>query len=452
MRIQPIQSINIKRINADFQNYNLPLALTLANDTVSFGRKFMTGKEFKQFSDQMTCLYTGEPMLASQQLTKMKNKHMFEGPIGYVVENLKPYKDKYLKGIEFEIFDRIEQAAAKYPDIDLTELFRAWYKGTRSDFRKQQKPTFDKIKTLGASLPQEHQEAFFKYMELVDRKLYDEPIHKEFNLAEFGYNLKKITEKMTDTNFKNRVRYSLKELYSEESAKNKKGIAASLIRKTKNILTIKQKPERENAKKIRILENIMLASRDRGYKKIEKLCFSNIQMLKGIPIRVPFSNKSFVFDLDKVLRDCPNNEIKKEIIETAKHLPTSSVSPEAFILKLRDAEPNIIGDRLFSPSLASVEHLKPASEGGCDLMTNCALAKRWINSARKSEPLWQTLEHFPLKNQHKYAGNLLKLYSKGKVQFEDVLAQMETIEREGHIDLSFFKGKLCEIKLKKEPV
>lgn len=122
-------------------------------------------------------------------------------------------------------------------------------------------------------------------------------------------------------------------------------------------------------------------------------------------------------------------------------LPTSSRSADALILKFRDSDPDIIGDRLFNPAMVSIEHLKPKSEGGTNSIANCALAKKQINSYRQSKPLWQILQLYPLKNQQKYVDNLAKLVNRGNMSYEDAIAQVETIEREGHIILDKSKIK-----------
>ena len=132
------------------------------------------------------------------------------------------------------------------------------------------------------------------------------------------------------------------------------------------------------------------------------------------------------------------------MLQLASELPTSRKSADALILKLKDADPNIIGDRLLTPSLVSIEHLHPHSLGGADTMANCALARKRPNELRGNEALWITLQKYDPKNQQKYAEGVVKLQKRGKVPYEDALAHYETIEKlsHGRVDLSAQKAKL----------
>lgn len=467
MRISPVNIFRQQKAGIENNNiYYSPNKVFIRSpqyDTINFTGKntIMTGKEFKKLSRYMTCLYTGEQMLTSHQLTKMKRRGFFKGPISEVVRKLKPYENKYLEPIEKEVFQRIEQASKETPDIDLPQLFKNWYKETRANFRRTQKPNFDAIKTLGAQLPQEYLEPFFKFMETVDKKLYDKPVKQEFNLKEFTYKINKITEKMSDLSLKNRIEKLMGMLHSEYFSNNKKPLPSTLVKEVFNFKNLKV-PGRKNAYyekylkqyekhkdsvRIQIIGQMRDIAGLKGYKKLQKLCESNIDMIEGKPVHIPFSNKAFIYDLDKFLTNMPDAELKQKMLEIAQNLPTSAKSADALILKFRDADPDIIGDRLFNPALASIEHLKPASENGASTIHNCALAKRYINSERQSRPLWQILLNYPLKNQQKYVNNLAKLVERGKVKYEDALIQIETIEQEGHIKLNKSKLKQPDIRL-----
>lgn len=442
------------------QNKLLILRKTPVKDTVSFSSSIMSGKDFKKLSKHMTCLYTGEKMLSSEQLNRMKNKGFFKGPISEVVRKLKPYKDKYLEPIELSVFELIEEAAKETPDIGLPQLFKNLYLITRVKFRKTQKPYFDELKTLGAQLPQEYLEKFYNYMVLTDKKLYDMPIKIKFSTKEFRYKAVKIINKCPDLNLRNRVTKLLDLLDDQAFLDDTKSLSPQIVKKVfdfKNLKTNGKKSnyytkylqvyEREkDLVRQKILEKIKDVANISGNKKLEKLCEVNIDIIKGSAVRVPFSNKVFIYDLQKILADLPDEQLKQRILGIAFNLPTSSKSADALILKFQDADANIIGDRLFNQSLATIEHLKPASLGGSDKMVNCALAKKWINSKRMSKPLWEVLQIFPLKNQQLYAKNLVKLNHKQFIKYEDALAHLETIEAEGRIDLSPYKEQLIRFE------
>ncbi len=464
MKILPVNLFNIHARKTENNQYNysrnnLSVKTQPLYDTVNFtGSSPMSIKEFKKLGKYMTCLYSGDKMISSDQLTKMKKRGFFKGPISDVVMKLKPYKDKYLEPIEKEVFERIEEAAKETPDIDLPQLFKNWYKTTRSNFRRIQKPKFDAIKTLGAELPQEYIQPFFKFMETIDKKLYDQPIKQEFSLKEFSYKITKITEKMSDGNLKNRMQKLLDLLQNENLNHGNRPLSSTFVKQVFDFKNVKapgrksvfyeknyQKYETDkDAVRIAIIEKMRKTAEMKGYKKLEKLCAENIGMIEGIPVHVAFSNKAFVYDLDKLLENMPDKALKQKMLDIAMNLPTSSRSADALILKFRDADPDIIGDRLFNPGMVSVEHLKAKSEGGPNTLSNVALAKKQINSDRQSKPLWQVLENYPLKNQQKYVNNLAKLVARGKMRYEDALSQVQTIEREGHIILDKSKIKKIE--------
>ena len=461
MRILPVNLFSIQRTENNQYDYspNKYLIRKPSFDTVSFsGKSAMTVKDFKKLGRYMTCLYSGEKMLSSDQLTKMKKRGFFQGPISEVVRKLQPYKNKYLEPVEKEVFERIERASKVTPDIDLPQLFKTWYTMTRSNFRKTQKPKFDAIKTLGAQLPEEYIQPFFKFMETVDKKLYDEPVKQEFSLKEFTYKITKITDRMSDNNLKNRMQKLLELLHNENLVSGKKPLTSSFVKQVFDFKNVKVPGRKsayyeknykhyeteKDAVRIAIIDKMRTIAGMKGYKKLEKLCRENIGMIEGIPVHVPFSNKAFVYDLDKLLENMPDKELKQKMLDVAMNLPTSSRSADALILKFRDSDPNIIGDRLFNPSLVSLEHLRPQSEGGATTIANCALAKRQINSDRLSKPLWLVLLDYPLRNQQKYVNNLIKLVERHKIQYEDALAQILTIEREGHIKLD--KSKLRKVE------
>lgn len=464
MKILPVNLFNLQRRKVENNQYDyspnmLHIRPQPAFDTVNFtGSSAMTIKDFKKLGRYMTCLYSGEKMLTNDQLTKMKKRGFFQGPISEVVRKLKPYENKYLEPIEKEVFQRIEKAAKITPDIDLPQLFKNIYKTTRTNFRKSQKPKFDAIKTLGAQLPQEYVQPFFEFMETVDRKLYDEPLKQEFSLKEFSYKISKITEKMSDSNLKNRMQKLLDLLHNENLNNGKKPLSPSFVKQVFDFKNVKVPGRKsayyeknykhyekdKDAVRIAIIEKMKQVAGMKGYKKLEKLCAENIGMIEGIPVHIPFSNKAFVYDLDKVLEGMPDAALKQKIMDIATNLPTSSRSADALILKFRDSDPNIIGDRLFNPSMVSLEHLKPQSEGGATTIANCALAKKQINSDRQSIPLWQVLLQYPLKNQQRYVDNLTKLVNRGKLKYEDALAQIQTIEREGHVILD--KSRLKKVE------
>ena len=464
MKILPVHLFSVREVKQNPENSSFVRLKPMPYDSVCFSgaqnskRTEITTspKMFKKMSDHMVDFYTGLPMLKENQLKMMKESGFFRGNIGEVVKKLKPLeKYQYIEHgtVEEEIYNKIVAAAEDNPDIDLTTLFRNWYSSSRKRVRKLQKPTFDRIKELGAQLPEGYVDKFYKFMSTNDRKLFDEPIIQEFSAKDFEYKMTKFLEKCPDENMVNRIMKILEDL---DYVHNSKGpLPEKFIKKIYNFKNLdvpgkkgiyykKHMKALENDKQavqLKLIHDIGKIAEMKGYKKIERLCDANMDMLNGVPVYVPFSNKAFVYDLDRLLDGMPDEELKKEILETAKHLPTSSNSADAFILKYKDAEPDVIGDRLYSPALVSIEHLVPQVEGGPTTFANCALARRGHNSTRGHMPLYQYLEenNFNPYNQEIYVDHLVQMADKKLIGIDEALEQILTIETEGHLD--FYKQK-----------
>ena len=472
MRILPVNLFKTQKVALQNNSDNSYFRLRLASpqDSVYFSGR-MTAKKFAAIGNDMPDLYTGEAMLSNTKLNKMKQRGLFQGPIKDVVKKLGPYKDRYLKfdlkpefrgsidNIELEVFEMIEKAAKETPNIDLTELFRRWYKEAYTNLRKEQKPYFDEIKTLGAELPQEKLEQFYNFMLKTDRQLYDTPIFHKFSAKEFAYQAEKIIERVPNSNgFKEHIKHELSLLTRPCVHDDTKPLTDAVIkevfkesRTSQNHISKLSKEDLEElrwkkeAARISILEEIKESAEKKGLKRLERLCDTNIKMVRGEAVQVPFSNKAFMYDLGRIIDDVPNKELTNRMMRIASALPTSSKSVDAFIIKLKDADPNTIGDRLFQPALKSIEHIVPASKGGETTMVNCALARKGLNTLRGNAPLWTFLRYFPVENQYKYALNLVRLNHKGKIPLNEAMEHLTSLEQEGMLDLTRYKDMLVEV-------
>ena len=450
MKILPIKNTDIQTIkNRKGQNMSentgyayFIILKDVVPDSISFSRKgtSITVPKFRRVAGSyLTCLYTGEPMLLKKQLNKMKKDGLFNGSIRTVVENLHPYKEKYLEPIERDVFSIIEREAKKSPDITINELFNNLFRNSLEEVRREQKPFMEHIRFLGEFLPDDYRLPFKQYMLVVDKKMKGEPIVRDFSLKEFKYKLNKFVSVLPQNHFTTAINELIYKLDG-----NKKSILTQLseivpflYRKNAHTLTKEEKT-------LQIITEMKQLATRYGYKRIEKLCANNIKMLKQEPVFIPFSNKAFAYDLERMFDGLPATRVKKQIIETAHRLPNSMSSIDALILKFKDSDPNSIGDRLFSPALLSIEHLQPQSQGGATTVQNCALTRRGPNSKRGSENLYETLKQYPKKNQQKYVNKLTVLVKKGLVPLEDALAQIEQIETLGRISLN--KSKLLKMR------
>ena len=132
-------------------------------------------------------------------------------------------------------------------------------------------------------------------------------------------------------------------------------------------------------------------------------------------IIVPFTRKSFIYDVVRIIESYPDSDVQDEIISIAQKLPTSQDFLAAYIVKIATEHPDKIGYRLIWPSLASVEHLLPRSCGGQDVMANFGGATTRENSARKSIDFVDQLERRPNTPKYcqMYVDRLIELYKEG---------------------------------------
>lgn len=462
MRILPLYQYNYVDLR---EKRNAPTFKTgLITDTVSFSakllsEKFMSGMEFKRkCSKLMTCFYSGTPMLNAEDIEYMKRTGVFRGSIKSFIKKTKYIHNEIMdkETIEYKIYKKIEETAKTDPNMQLVDLFNNWYKQSRNNLRKKQAPNLNQIKILGAQLPDTHIEKFFIYMAEVDRKLYDEPIKQVFSLSDFNYKILKAIEKTPNKSLQEVITSLLNTLNNE--AFNKETLSLQDIKKIINIPKIyfhngkykydeqylKRFENDKTALQIEIIKQIKHELASKGYIKMEQYCEDNIKMLKGMSVRIPFGNKNFVHFLNEILHDCENTELKNEILRLASTLPKSSDSIDAMILKLKDLDADTIGDKLFSPFVATIEHLKAASLGGNNSMKNCGLAKAWINCRRGNDNVhdFLTKHNIDPKNQELYAQKLVNLNNKKILSYEDTLGQLKTIEEEALIDLNEYKSQL----------
>lgn len=458
MRILPVNLFRIRNIQ-NFEVVALPRLKPIPYDSVNFSaRTPMSAKTFSKLGKYLVDFYTGLPMLESKQLAKMKQRGFFTGPIRDVVHKLKPYyKDQIFEKVEGEVFERIMKAAESNPNMDLTSLFNTWYIAARKNLRKIQKPTFDKIKELGAQLPPDKMQKFYEFMARTDRMLYDEPVLKKFSHKDFMYKMEKFIYKLPEgSQIQQRIGKLLRQLQELHNVQGE--VPEKLVKEIYDFKNMRVEGKKgayyakhlkplehdKEALMLKLINDIGILAEKNGYKKIHTLCQANMDMLNRIPVRIPFSNKAFKYDLSEILSGLQDTELKQQMLQLASALPTSRKSADALILKLKDADPNIIGDRLLTPSLVSIEHLHPHSLGGADTMANCALARKRPNELRGNEALWITLQKYDPRNQQKYAEGVVKLQKHGKIPYEDALEHFETIEKlsRGRVDLSAQKAKL----------
>ena len=236
-------------------------------------------------------------------------------------------------------------------------------------------------------------------MEDTKRRLYDKPVVVPFSAYEFKYKLAKIRDDI-----------------SNGSDKKSKKVMAKLIKESKRLANTTNSSTIEKQKEvIRFMEIILKKSVLKDNFQLQKLIQDSKARLNQEEIFTPFTRKSFIYDLAKLLQDLPDEKLYEKFIMIASKLPTSQESFSAYVMKLAHEQPDKIGHRLVWPSLASVEHLLPRSDGGPDLMSNFAGATTRENSTRKSIKFVQQLKCRPdtPKYCQMYVDRLIELNHQG---------------------------------------
>lgn len=163
-----------------------------------------------------------------------------------------------------------------------------------------------------------------------------------------------------------------------------------------------------------------------------------------------FKRKDLLSSLYNVTKDYPDQEIVSQMWTTASKLPKSTTNVNAFIVKYANRSPHEIAARLLRPSVASVEHITPASTSGGNTLANFMLAARDWNSDRGNIPLPEYIEKHPdiPTNSQKYTNDIIKAIKKDKLidcdWYPYVLKEKLYNESEGIIDVDISKYHLDE--------
>lgn len=381
------------------QNYNYTKTNDINNTgLISFTSIANSGKLRILFTYGLPCMYSGIDMIDPKVVTKMIKNKKFEQPISKIIENLLPF-EKSITGIELKIYQIIKEAAVISPDKKLNEIIKDIAPRYKKRLIKKQKPIFQELINASHELPDKYKYAFKLFMDNTKKKLNDEPIIVPFSSYEFKYKLEKIKTDIEKTENSKAINTMNKLL--KESNRFTNSTTANTIERQKNTLEsmfeiLKDSELNDNAP----LNNLFNISKSR---------------LNLEPTVIPFSRKSFIYDLSKIISDVPNQKLQEKMLSIAEKLPTSKESTSAYILKILSDPPEKIGYRLLWPSIASVEHIYPKSLGGADLMYNFGGACCRENTERQNISFLKQLKRRPetKENCQKYIDRLIKLANSG---------------------------------------
>ena len=109
-----------------------------------------------------------------------------------------------------------------------------------------------------------------------------------------------------------------------------------------------------------------------------------------------FKRKSFLYALENIKAKNPYEErVLSEIRNLALFLPTSGSSENAFIVKYSRRQERDVLIRLLIGSVATIEHVRPHSMGGKDIISNFLLVSNNGNKYRENIPLSVYIDRNP---------------------------------------------------------
>lgn len=449
MKILPILSFNnYKKIsynNNQDSNFNKSL---LSNDVFVYSSSLPAFKAIKSAAHfrnlplkrPVHCIYCDIVMFADKTLNRLKSSGTFSNSIFNFVQDIFPYL-KQLHESEKAVFKQITLMAFDKPNIKLSDAIKILYPDANEALLREQKPIIQEIAKLGNELPRGWKSRFQTLMKITRYRLEDKAyIPPEFSGKEFTYKLKRLEKTIKDDVLAQRILKLAEPLTHPIFKYSKEPLTEKFIKKIL-LLTETSMPNIETVTKEDL--QLLIIGKIKDYANLLKRkdilynCEIAENTIKKIPVKMKFSNRSFRYDLNEVLYDLQDLELKKKILDLSYKLPTSRTSPNAFITKYQYAASDAIGYNMLRSSLCTIEHTLPKSKGGANELYNYTLACESCNNARSNEDLKIFIKPFPIQNQINYFRDIFEEVKQGnldKLTFERMIN-------------SFFKQSGREIKI-----
>lgn len=264
------------------------------------------------------------------------------------------------------------------------------------------------------------------------KRVNKRPVFIPFSAYEFKYKLAKIRDVVAN----------------EHDLKSNK-VMKKLIKESKKLPNVTNKETKPEQKRVLgMLDWILKKSVLKDNPELKELISTSRARLTKQEVILPFSRKSYLYDLHKIVENIPDEKVRTKIMDEAFKLPTSSQDFSAYLVKLSWESSDRIASRILWPYLASVEHIVPRSVGGADTMFNFAGATTRENSLRKSIDFTQQMKLRPdtPKYCQQYVDKLIDLYKDGEFAKNNVNPKYiedfkKTIKKvsKGQIDLDISK-------------
>ena len=373
--------------------YVYPLMFTAGEE------KGAQAKLRRLFAYKLPCMYSGAIMIDPKELQRWINSGLYSKPASAVFEKLEPYKNSF-SGMEYRLLKIIKERSVIHPDYNIKELLEEVEPIYKRRLRKSQSKVFYELRDAAEFLPAGCRYKFDELMKVTNKRLNERPIIIPFSSNEFKYRL-----------------YKINDYIQNGSDKKAKKLMKTIIKETKQFSpNTNEKTIANQQKVLRMIEAEVKKSVLKDEPRLNELIETSKSRLVREEIVVPFSRKQFLYDLNKALEGLPNRALKEKMSSVAEKLPTSNESFPAYVVKITAEPADRILYKLVWPYLASVEHLKPKSEGGeRHAMANLGTARTILNSERKSRDfhVWITEHPQARENCQKYVDKLIQLYHKG---------------------------------------
>ena len=128
-----------------------------------------------------------------------------------------------------------------------------------------------------------------------------------------------------------------------------------------------------------------------------------------------FKRKRFILNMEKVKNNIPEKDIGEKIYQTSIKINTSENDINAFVVKYSARTNREIVQRLVCKSVSTIEHTKPQSLGGEDLIKNFLSECEHCNSERHHTDLDEWIRIMPqmIKNIQKHMNKIIKYINRG---------------------------------------
>lgn len=406
-----------------------------------------SGKLKKLVGYGLPCIYTGIETIDPKIVQRYLKNKVYNQPLASSFRYISRFEwnmfsSEDVRYVEGDVYSILKEEVGNYPNKTLKELFQILVPRFRQELIKQQEPVFKTLRAYSYSLSPEKREQIENLLQETNDKINDRPVTVTFSLNEFNYKLDKIKQdvaKLHDKNALGIVNKLIKEAGRFDYVTNSKNIYTQ-----QKILTD--------------MENIIKRSVLSDNEQLNDLVQITRSRLNNEKIKVPFSRKVFINDLENILADLEDENLKTTFVKIAEKIPTSKDSVAAYILKFAKESSDKIAYRLLWPYLATVEHIHVKSEGGANDMSNYGIATARENSDRSNLTFAEQLERCPRTPEYsqKYVNRLIAyaqmgIFANERIstdyiyEFKDAIAY----ESEGTIVLDISKlknGGFCYAK------